>query len=583
MLQCKNCGAFLTKENGTKCFVCNYDNKNDYNMNDSANRNGVNVASSANNIDTVQTANSQSSNGLYSAHSSHSSHSSQGAHSAQRSGGSHNASVSQSSKQASGVRTSQPTTSAKAPQKRQNMHSENNSRTKSFASVREGRTPAISKTIVILLCILSAALILLAGTSIASNLLYSSYSQGAFFTQLETALIASDVGTLQTLVVGEGIEVTDAGLSALSRQFQTKQQVEALVASFNIKTGENELTSDTYSSLSLLSNGVFLGYNEYKIQVKPVDLNVPVISENAVLTMDSIPMIGTYANENMTYTGIFPGVYTAVVTDQTLVGQSIQGEAIDIALFDSNVAYVFSGALPISDITVAGCAQDSGIIYVNDVQVNAVPVGGVVTVPGVLVGSNIKIVITTQSGATAASVVQYAEKDVTQLSFTEYSFSGGMPTQEQADATISAFFASYLSAINAKDPAILTNCTEEFRTSLTSEVSGDLLPVVFEFVQTTADAARAQQSFNAANVHTVSVNVATEYTSTPRTVTGGEENAEGDEGEAPPEDSTAAQKETLTPHLTMELVYSQDGVWLVNAVRENSIEQHTAGIIAPMA
>ncbi len=579
MLQCKNCGAFLTNENGTKCFVCNYDNKIVESAQNSANENA-----SSNNIQSARKINVAESDLITN---SAPAESTKKTYTAQK-----NNSQNYAPQNENHMHSGPNHISAQRPQKVYNAAKNTDSkftknsadtRTRAFTRVRVGQLPPVSKTIIVLTCILCVVLVLLAGASIASNLLYSSYSEGAFYTQLETALIASDVGTLKGMVVGSGIEVTDAGLAALSKQFQTKQMVEELVASFNIATSSGEINSDIYSSLSLLKEEVFLGYNEYKLQVKPVDLNVPVMSENAVLTMDNIPVMGTYTNEIMAYTGIFPGIYTAVVTDQTLVGQSIQGEATDIALFDSNVAYVFEGALPISDITIAGCAQDNAVIYVNDVQVNEVPVGGTVTLPSVLVGSNIKIVITTQSGAVASSVVQYSEKDVTQLSFTQYEFSGGLPTQEQADAAVSAFFTSYLAAVNARDPALLINCTEELRTNLTAELSGDPLPVQFQFVSTVTDAARAQQSFNANNVHTVSVNVATEYTSTPIVQSGPTEDGETDE--TPNDDTTvpATPTETLTPHLTMELVFSQDGAWLVNSIRENSVENHIAGVIAPFA
>ncbi len=584
MVQCKNCGAFLTGNENEKCFVCNYDNtKNNVEpqsnlLNSEENQSALSTAQqnsntkqqfgarqinvddynsnqiikqqedAQKNMDYAHFQNKQQQNS--------------------ESYANYDSATKQKEKKENFVKTSNAEhyeSHAQNEYKYKSTQNKSKKRPKQVMGNRQKNQESKSKkSIIILSCILASALILLVVASVSSNMLYSSYNIDKFYIDLESALVQSDTAALEQLVVGSGIEVTQEGLSSLAKAFTTQQSVQDLIASFNISAANAERISDTHPALSIISSNVFLGYNDYKLQVKPVDLNVPVITENAVLTMDGIPLTGTYTGEIMEYKGVFPGVYTLVITDQTLVGQSIQGEPTQVSLFDSNIPQTVEGSLPISDVIVTNCVQDNAIIYVNDIQVEQTPVNGSVTIPQVLVGSNIKIVLTTQSGATAASVVQYAEKANNQLVFDNYVISGGMPSAEQMELATNTFFSSYLVAINERDPEKLEHCTPELKEFLTPEITPTTTQTqVYEFVSITPDVANAKQSFNASNVLTVRINAATEYTSTPL----------GEDGEP----DSAAESATLIPYITLDLVYTADGTWLVDFITENTLENHLAG------
>ncbi len=585
-MKCNNCGAYLPEDGNTKCFVCDYDNALNNDVNYTTDDGTKTYYGSA--PQNAQNYNEYENNQNYSSDN-HAYNTNQNAQDYSESHNVHDFSAFEnrqdysSNRQVDSVQDNMQRQNASTNRPHTVVGGEGALRTKSTnsktkSSGARSHTKASnshvsqrelqgkrSKAVIILSCILAVTVILLVVASITTNVLYSSYNVDTLYVKLEEAFLAQDIETLKTIVVGDGVEVTDAGLLALCREFNTKEKVQSLVSSFNLSITNGQTDSDKYSSMAIKSSEVFLGYSDYKLQVKPVDLSIPVVTQNAVLTMDGVPMQGTYNGTAMQFNGIFPGVYTAVVTDQTLVGQSIQGTATDIALFDSNIPYEFSGALPISTVTVSNCVSDSALIYVNDVQIDQVPVGGVVTIPQVLVGSNLKIVVTMPSGATAASVVQYAQQDATQLAFTEYAITGGLPTTEQFDAIANTFFATYLAGINAKDPAQLQLVTEELRAFLTPELTAAPNDVVYSFTKVTADSARATQYFDANNVLTVSLNVATEYTSTP---------VNPETGEA------SGELQILTPYITLKIVFSADGAWLVNGITANSLENHTAGVAA---
>ncbi len=417
------------------------------------------------------------------------------------------------------------------------------------------------KLITWLAIILTLMVVLLVAGSVTSVIMYDSFNKAQGYTQIKTALINADIETLSQLVQSDTIEVTEAGLNALCRQFSTEQKVDELFLALDSRD-ENTESTDEYSAISVISDGVFLGYSEYKLQVDAVEMVFAVESESAVVSMDGVPIEGQEVDGTIKYSNIFPGRYTVIATAQTIAGQSVQGEATEIALLNSNQPYSFDGALPITDITVSGCVSDEAVIYVNDVQVQQKPQDKKVSLSQVLVGSNIKAVITTQNGATATSTIQFTDKAVTELAFIDYEFSGGDLPIETLDEAFLGFYTSYVEAKNSHDVNKLVNVTDIYKEFLAAEFAPEVEKLYdIELTSTAVSGIKIKQYFNDAGEHCLIVNAQADYKRTPV--------------------EEKADTESVTEYITIQMVYSNTGSWIVSRIAPNDVDNHNAGTFSP--
>ena len=186
-----------------------------------------------------------------------------------------------------------------------------------------------------------------------------------------------------------------------------------------------------------------------------------------------MPRTGEQTADGILYQNLFPGLYTCTVTGTTAAGQAVEGDATDLALLSSVEPTVFSGALPIADITVSGCVNDGAVITVDGAAVEQKPVNGVVTLPQVAVGSTIGMQYTAPWGAVTTASVQFADKTVTALAFENPVTEGGVPAAGELNTLLTAHYAAYLDALNNQDTALISGCTEEYKAALAQGVVSD--------------------------------------------------------------------------------------------------------------
>ncbi|MEG1274151.1 MAG: hypothetical protein RSD27_00535 [Ruthenibacterium sp.] len=430
------------------------------------------------------------------------------------------------------------------------------------------RKKKVQRTLRILCIALAALFLLLVIGAGVTYFLYERFNPDRAYSTLSTALLSGDTEALHTLVEGDGVAVSDAGLSALCRAFSTQESVDALLA--QLRAQATGAPGDVwYPALSPTSDTVFLGYKQYKILAKPVSLRIAHVADNILLTVDGIARTGDADGDGTLYLNFFPGVYSCVVSGQTALGESVTGESTELALFNAEAPFVFDGALPIADLTIGGCISDDAIISVNGTAATQKPIGHTVTLPQVTVGSTITMSYTTAYGAVTTASVQFTDRTVTALSFAGHVTTGGVPAQADLESIAGAFYASYLDALNNKDAARITTCTEPLREKLKGDVGkkeNDAL--TFLFGKAHADAAHVEQGYIDETTPTLRLNVHFTYT-----VNKHKEKEKEKEKEKSETDSSVSY--------TMELVYA-DGGWKVNRLAENTKENFDAGTLVPI-
>ncbi len=415
----------------------------------------------------------------------------------------------------------------------------------------------------VLIAVFTLLFLLLAGASAVTVVMYDKYNLGNTLSQIETALIAADIGTLENFIVGDGVEITDDGLTALCREFDTPEEALSLVTHLSGTTREDYTPPELYSSLEMISEDVFFGYKEYKLQVKPVSLMLTANVETVALTANSVPVMGQSVEGGTLYTDIMPGLYTFTATGQTLIGQSVQGVPTDISLLDANAAVTFDGALPLGDVSVAGCISDEAIISVNGLEVVQRPVNQVVTLPQLLVGSNISMSYTSPHGATVTASVKYTDVGITQLAFVGHEIKGQIPTQEELTTIATTFYTAFFDASNTKDAAKLALLTEEFKLLLTEQINTQAdTGTLSSLVLANADGINTQYLFIENGVPAVLFNAEIDFNLLSAT------------------DSEKAPEPQKT-YVTIEIVNDAAGNWVVNNVALNSVENHVAGTLSP--
>ena len=425
--------------------------------------------------------------------------------------------------------------------------------------IRQTKKPH-DKTVLIL-CIVAAGLaILLAAASITCSVLYDKYNPDKILTSLGTALLTADTAQLEKLLLCEEVDNNTANLQTLCRAFQTQDAVDVLRTQLAAQATNPEAASERYPALRFVREKVFLGYYNYKMAVSPVSLQIPASVQNPLLSVDGDARTGETNDAGVLYRGFFPGIHTCVVSAQSGTGERVLGAETEISLFNPDTPTVFAGSLALADITISGCNSDDAVITVNDKEVAVKPVNGVVTLPQVTVGSKIHMVFKTAYGATTTGDVVFSDLAQPALVFGNVVTEGGIPTEEQLNSILSAYYASYLDCANTQDMTKLLVSTTLNHDRLAALIgTADLKDNLFVFAAAAAHYGSVQQTEYEAQPAII-CNAIFRYTATNRA------------------NNAVTDRQTLQ---TCELIF-KDGQWLVNRVVPCSEVDFTAGKLAPL-
>ena len=286
---------------------------------------------------------------------------------------------------------------------------------------RRRRMNRTTRKMLIAVCVLA---VVFTGLCVTATVMYDKYNPDEFIASVDAALEAGDARALKNLLKGEDLTVSDEGAAALCRAFTDAAQREALRGQLEDQVVDGG-AQGAFSALGVEKESVFFGYSRYSLTVHSVRLLLSSPVQNLRLSLDGVPRTGEQTADGILYQNLFPGLYTCTVTGTTAAGQAVEGDATDLALLSSVEPTVFSGALPIADITVSGCVNDGAVITVDGAAVEQKPVNGVVTLPQVAVGSTIGMQYTAPWGAVTTASVQFADKTVTALAFENPVTEGG--------------------------------------------------------------------------------------------------------------------------------------------------------------
>ena len=412
---------------------------------------------------------------------------------------------------------------------------------KNGAPPRRGKARRARRRLTALAVAAVVLFVLLAASATATTFLYNRYNPDDALDALGGALLAQDIDTLRGLVQGGG--VTDDGLRALCRAFATQESVDALKADLLARLDGEDVEADSaYSALTLTETPVFLGYSSYHVTAQSVSLLLTGSYDSPTLTVDGAARSGTAVEGGVRYDGFFPGVYTVTASAKSITGQTLTGAATDVTLLDADAPVAFSGGVPVATVTVSGCTDDSAAIFVDGTPVAQRASGGVVTIPGVAVGSTISMEYTAPHGAKTTASVQFTDLAAAQLAFANHVTEGGVPAEADLNALLGAYYASYLDCINNQDMAKLVSSTELNRARLSELYNNeDNLASAFTFESAAVNYASAVAG-TYEELPSVVCDVVFRYKTTGRA------------------DGAEASHES---YQTCELVY-QDGAWLVN-------------------
>lgn len=420
---------------------------------------------------------------------------------------------------------------------------------------------AQNKALRVLGVIALVLVLLLAAAGFATNVLYQKYNAPAAFTALGDALLTQDIPKLKTLMTGDGIAVTSEGLAALCKLFTTQESADALVGQLTALSAGETPASLPYPTVRPASKKVFLGYARHTVLIGPAALRVPAAAAapGFALQLDGKGIIGEKTDDGILYAGLFPGVYEATVTAQTLLGDTIAGPAATVTLTDTAVPALLESPLPMATVTVENCLSDTAAITVNDKAVEQKPVNGVLTLPNLGVGSTITMTLTTEYGAKTTATVVFADKAAAALKFENHATEGGIPTEEALNTLLAGWFASYLDACNNADPTRMQSCTELVRGLMTAEITGEEMKKSSFSAKTTQVAIASVQQASYETLPALLMNVKFVYSAT---------------------DRASAQDSEKTSLYTIELVW-QEG-WKVNRAAPLTEEFFAANTFATL-
>lgn len=393
-----------------------------------------------------------------------------------------------------------------------------------------------------------------------------------------TAVQAGDIEALEQMVadnklVVHGIRPDEAQWTAFCRAFSDKAAADALRSQLQQLADGAELdpAQMAYGAVGVGSQPLFLFINHYYITISPVELLVPAAGTDTVLWLDDASYYPIPDAQGALYTGLMPGRYSGRFESTAAGGLNTAAE--DIELFRADEPNRYEPAQIGYTLTISGCPSDNAVLYVNGQQVEAVPVGGVVTIPNVLPGALIEIVAQVD-GIAMGSAVTFNDPSVTTLAFPEAApvtsepepppessssseappATPTAPTAAETDALLATFYASYLECINQQSMAAIQGTTAAYNTELQARITSENnKPYNFQYVGAVSDPESVGSFDDGTRIR---FNAAFTYNYRAR--------------------DTEDEWVQFTNHQTVELVW-QNGQWLVNGmsfVNENDFNSH---------
>lgn len=384
-----------------------------------------------------------------------------------------------------------------------------------------------------------------------------------------------DYSTLKkSSIVLNGIEPTDDGWAALCKAFETPQDLVKLKAELNGDADSVEGTA--YSAVYVQEEDFLLFVKKHIITIDAVEAVATGVEDGTLLVLDSVEHTGEAVGGGVLYTGIMPGRYEYKLS---LDGKSTTPAQID--LFSTEMPAVLevgelsggeSGegqqeeeqAQPTSaDVTIENCLSDDAILYVSGTEASEKPLGNIVTIAAVPVGSEIKIVAK-KDGKTYQSSVVFSDPATTALKFDNYaeiaseSSSSSSSAQKASiasgdiDSVIGTFYKSYLDCINNQSLDALQLSTDTNKANVEKRVKTDANKSnTFTFVGAACDPESITET-EKDGTKIVKVNATFQYNFKKR-------------------DDAAAKEEKGSNHQTITLVYVNDK-WLVGGFSMISAE-----------
>lgn len=334
---------------------------------------------------------------------------------------------------------------------------------------RRRRVNRTTRAMAIAVCVLAAIFLALCA---AATVLYETHRPDKFLAALDAALAAGDVRAVKNVLVGEDLAISDEGAAALCRAFADEARRAALGEQLSAQVVD-PAAHGQFPALRLAKTPVFFGYGDYSLSVRSVQLLLHSPARNLLLSLDGIPRTGEQVADGILYRNLFPGLYTCTVTGVTAAGQSVSSGEVELALFSDVAPSVFDGALPIAAVTVSGCVNDAAVITVDGAVVEQTPVDGTVSLPEIAVGSTIGMQYTAPWGAVTTASVQFTDPAATALAFTDFVTEGGVPSAEELNSQLSIYYATYFDAMNQRDAALLSACTDAHREALAADIASD--------------------------------------------------------------------------------------------------------------
>ncbi len=329
----------------------------------------------------------------------------------------------------------------------------------------------------------------------------------------EADRIAQGVDELKDMVATNklalvGIDAATADWRALGSKFtddaELRKWINALMANRPYDGAETfEAIGVSSVPLEIFSFWPFSYIQKYTLTLTAVDLFVPGIDAQTQVMLNGVPLTtGTMANGGMLYTGMMPGRYECTVVPPG--ADPAQGAPVTQDMFKVTPTNSRPGSGPNAldntllraTVTVENCLSDAAQLFINDAPVAVTIVNGTASIPGVALGSTIRIVATVDGAQQTASVV-YQSPGATTLRFENYTplappetsppddsssspdTSSSTPpegtptlTVSELDTIMADYYQSYLECINAQSVSGLRRTTDSNRTAMGTRITG---------------------------------------------------------------------------------------------------------------
>lgn len=347
---------------------------------------------------------------------------------------------------------------------------------------RKGGALRVFVTVIVALVVFAAATL-----GVTIGVLYYLNRPAKTISDFAIALSGNDHEALADLSVVTGAQATDAGWTALSSAFSDAAALETLRAELESQAEGKAASQAQYPAITIVGEPLFLFIDRYTIYIHGVDLLAPGVAEGAVLRLNDADFSGAATADGLLVSGVMPGKYTCQII---LADSSAQG-AFEFTAFQTAAANVISQPASGSPVTVANCLSDDATIYLNGLEVPEKPVGGILSLPSVALGSEIRILVI-QDGAGVEAAVTFSDPAQASLSFGEYVPTGTPPedtpgnstsettseaattlTAAEIDPIITSFYSSYIQCANALDISGLTGATEAAKQQLGQNIGSD--------------------------------------------------------------------------------------------------------------